>query len=136
MFLGWVMTNIFVGLCFTVFRFYCKGSLVMHKWMMWNAFFLDASMIHLLSQCFPAQCNRGRVLWKCSDPPSPFFHDPFLKRIFFGCGGGWYCRSVENQEAIRMAVVNFPSRASASHAFITKNRGFCLNNQIAIRILH
>ncbi|XP_031111416.1 uncharacterized protein LOC116015476 [Ipomoea triloba] len=45
-------------------------------------------------------------------------------------------RYIENQEAIRMAVVNFPSRASASHAFITKNRGFCLNSQIAIRVLH
>lgn len=39
-------------------------------------------------------------------------------------------------ESVKMAVVNFPSRVAASHAFITKNRGFCLNNQISIRILH
>ncbi|CAH9091747.1 unnamed protein product [Cuscuta europaea] len=42
----------------------------------------------------------------------------------------------QNQEAVRMAVVHFPSQVLASHAFITKNRGFCLNNQIDIRILH
>ncbi|VFQ61371.1 unnamed protein product [Cuscuta campestris] len=39
-------------------------------------------------------------------------------------------------ESVKRAVVNFPSRLAASHAFITKNRGFCLNNQISIRILH
>lgn len=36
---------------------------------------------------------------------------------------------------IRMAFVNFPSKTQAMHAFITKNRGFCLNSQILVRVL-
>ncbi|CDP06677.1 unnamed protein product [Coffea canephora] len=39
-------------------------------------------------------------------------------------------------DAIRMALVHFPSQALAMHAFITKNQGFCLNSQIFVRILH
>ncbi|XP_009780572.1 uncharacterized protein [Nicotiana sylvestris] len=35
----------------------------------------------------------------------------------------------------RVALVQFPSQALAAHAFITKNRGFVLNNQIAVRLL-
>ncbi|PIN08040.1 hypothetical protein CDL12_19385 [Handroanthus impetiginosus] len=41
-----------------------------------------------------------------------------------------------NQGLIRMALVRFPSQALAMHAFITKNRGFCLNNQINVQVLH
>ncbi|KAG5550065.1 hypothetical protein RHGRI_015131 [Rhododendron griersonianum] len=37
---------------------------------------------------------------------------------------------------IRMATVHFPSKTQAMHAFITKNRGFCLNSQILVRVLH
>ncbi|XP_052174451.1 uncharacterized protein LOC127789568 isoform X2 [Diospyros lotus] len=36
----------------------------------------------------------------------------------------------------KMAIVRFPSPTQAMHAFITKNRGFCLNNQILVRVLH
>lgn len=35
----------------------------------------------------------------------------------------------------RTVLVEFPSQALATHAFITKNRGFCLNNQVAVRLL-
>ncbi|PHU06707.1 hypothetical protein BC332_23196 [Capsicum chinense] len=35
----------------------------------------------------------------------------------------------------RAVLVEFPSQALATHAFITKNRGFCLNSQIAVRLL-
>ncbi|XP_023544682.1 uncharacterized protein LOC111804194 [Cucurbita pepo subsp. pepo] len=38
-------------------------------------------------------------------------------------------------EPIRMATVLFPSPTQAMHAFLTKNRGFCLNNQILMRVL-
>ncbi|XP_031395355.1 uncharacterized protein LOC116206696 [Punica granatum] len=38
-------------------------------------------------------------------------------------------------DPIRMATVSFPSRAQAMNAFIAKNRGFCLNNQISVRVL-
>ncbi|KAI3447640.1 hypothetical protein Pfo_004305 [Paulownia fortunei] len=41
-----------------------------------------------------------------------------------------------NQGPIRMALVRFPSQALAMHAYITKNRGFCLNNQITVQVLH
>ncbi|CAA2972382.1 PREDICTED: uncharacterized protein LOC105956648 [Olea europaea subsp. europaea] len=40
-----------------------------------------------------------------------------------------------NQGPIRMAVVRFPSPTLATHAQITKNRGFCLNNQISVQVL-
>ncbi|RVW98845.1 hypothetical protein CK203_024041 [Vitis vinifera] len=39
-------------------------------------------------------------------------------------------------DPIRMALVHFPSQSQAMNAFITKNRGFCLNNQILVRVLH
>ncbi|MCD7467550.1 hypothetical protein HAX54_005050 [Datura stramonium] len=35
----------------------------------------------------------------------------------------------------RTVLVEFPSQALATHAFIKKNRGFCLNNQVAVRLL-
>lgn len=35
----------------------------------------------------------------------------------------------------RTILVEFPSQALATHAFVTKNRGFCLNNQVAVRLL-
>ncbi|XP_022143979.1 uncharacterized protein LOC111013764 [Momordica charantia] len=38
-------------------------------------------------------------------------------------------------EPMRMATVLFPSPTQAMHAFLTKNRGFCLNNQILMRVL-
>ncbi|KAK7859539.1 hypothetical protein CFP56_005929 [Quercus suber] len=38
-------------------------------------------------------------------------------------------------DAIRMAIVNFPSKNEAMNAFIKKNRGICLNNQISVRVL-
>ncbi|XP_057801397.1 uncharacterized protein LOC131016713 [Salvia miltiorrhiza] len=41
-----------------------------------------------------------------------------------------------NEGPIRMALVRFPSQALAMHAYITKNRGFCLNNQITVQVLH
>ncbi|KAJ0087938.1 hypothetical protein Patl1_31978 [Pistacia atlantica] len=40
-----------------------------------------------------------------------------------------------NQELIRMATVRFPSQTQAMNAFLRKNRGFCLNNQILMRVL-
>lgn len=40
-----------------------------------------------------------------------------------------------NPDPIRMATVTFPSAALAMHACITKDRGFCLNNQISVRVL-
>nr|POE59845.1 hypothetical protein CFP56_50031 [Quercus suber] len=36
-------------------------------------------------------------------------------------------------DAIRMAIVNFPSKNEAMNAFIKKNRGICLNNQISLK---
>ncbi|KAK6126123.1 hypothetical protein DH2020_040101 [Rehmannia glutinosa] len=41
-----------------------------------------------------------------------------------------------NQGLVRMALVRFPSQALAMHAYITKNRGFCLNDQITVHVLH
>ncbi|XP_038881279.1 uncharacterized protein LOC120072835, partial [Benincasa hispida] len=40
-----------------------------------------------------------------------------------------------HQQIIRMATVIFPSPTQAMHAFLTKNKGFCLNSQITMRVL-
>ncbi|XP_073157961.1 uncharacterized protein [Henckelia pumila] len=37
---------------------------------------------------------------------------------------------------VKTVLVRFPSQTLAVHAYITKNRGFCLNNQILVKILH
>lgn len=36
----------------------------------------------------------------------------------------------------RMTIVRFPTQTSAMHAFITKNRGFCLNEQVSLQVLY
>ncbi|CAD6210693.1 unnamed protein product [Miscanthus lutarioriparius] len=38
-------------------------------------------------------------------------------------------------EPIRMVLVKFRTKTDAMNAFITKNRGFCLNNQVSMRVL-
>ncbi|XP_062166872.1 uncharacterized protein LOC133873157 [Alnus glutinosa] len=38
-------------------------------------------------------------------------------------------------DPIKMALVRFSSQIEAMNAFIKKNRGFCLNNQILVRVL-
>ncbi|KAL0545033.1 hypothetical protein IC582_020171 [Cucumis melo] len=38
-------------------------------------------------------------------------------------------------EPTKMATVQFLSPIQAMHAFLTKNRGFCLNNQISMQVL-
>ena len=44
--------------------------------------------------------------------------------------------SEEKRDPIRMATVLFSTRTEAMNALIKKNRGFCLNNQISVRVLH
>ncbi|KAJ0979398.1 hypothetical protein J5N97_014872 [Dioscorea zingiberensis] len=38
-------------------------------------------------------------------------------------------------QSLKGAIVHFPSRIDAMNAFLTKNRSFCLNNPITIRVL-
>ncbi|XP_031487402.1 uncharacterized protein LOC116255653 isoform X3 [Nymphaea colorata] len=38
-------------------------------------------------------------------------------------------------DSVRMALVQFPTRLEAMNAFLTKNRSFCLNNPISMRVL-
>ncbi|XP_052146160.1 uncharacterized protein LOC127765333 [Oryza glaberrima] len=38
-------------------------------------------------------------------------------------------------DPIRVVLVKFRSRTDAANAFITKNRGFCLNNPVSMRVL-
>ncbi|KAF5750986.1 hypothetical protein HS088_TW03G01327 [Tripterygium wilfordii] len=40
-----------------------------------------------------------------------------------------------SQDSFKMAMVRFPTQTQAMNAFITKNRTFCLNNQISVRVL-
>ncbi|KAH7513241.1 hypothetical protein FEM48_Zijuj12G0176300 [Ziziphus jujuba var. spinosa] len=38
-------------------------------------------------------------------------------------------------DPIKMATIRFPSQTEAMNAFITKNRAFCLNSQVTVRVL-
>lgn len=46
----------------------------------------------------------------------------------------YHCRA-GSPDPIKMALVRFSSQIEAMNAFIKKNRGFCLNNQILVRVL-
>ncbi|KAJ8747075.1 hypothetical protein K2173_014482 [Erythroxylum novogranatense] len=39
------------------------------------------------------------------------------------------------RQGLPVTLVRFPTRTAAMNAFITKNRGFCLNNPITVRVL-
>lgn len=39
-------------------------------------------------------------------------------------------------EPIRMVLVKFRSKTDATNAFIAKNKGFCLNNAVTMRVIH
>lgn len=62
-----------------------------------------------------------------------------VERFLSGCQYDSSSISVFMRQAfpnpVKIARVSFPSRALAMHAFITKNRGFCLNNQILVEVL-
>ncbi|KAJ1297678.1 hypothetical protein BS78_01G395300 [Paspalum vaginatum] len=59
----------------------------------------------------------------------------------FLCGTNFESPPLENflrpgvPEPIRMVVVKFHTKTDAMNAIITKNRSFCLNNQVSMRIL-
>ncbi|KAH6797737.1 hypothetical protein C2S52_022291 [Perilla frutescens var. hirtella] len=62
--------------------------------------------------------------------------DRFLSGCYFDSSAIQISVRPTNEGPIRMALVRFPSQALAMHAYITKNRGFCLNNQITVQVLH
>lgn len=47
----------------------------------------------------------------------------------------YYCNRPGVPEPIRMVLVKFRTKTDAMNAFITKNRSFCLNNQVSMRVL-
>ncbi|WVZ56508.1 hypothetical protein U9M48_007025 [Paspalum notatum var. saurae] len=59
----------------------------------------------------------------------------------FLCGTNFESPPLENflrpgvPEPIRMVVVKFHTKTDAMNAVITKNRSFCLNNQVSMRVL-
>ncbi|GAA0163564.1 hypothetical protein LIER_19397 [Lithospermum erythrorhizon] len=70
-------------------------------------------------------------------PPNAFIDD--VERFLSGCqyesSTFHFFSRAASPDLIRMATVSFPSQALAMHACITKDRGFCLNNQISVRVL-
>ncbi|GAA0153527.1 hypothetical protein LIER_11743 [Lithospermum erythrorhizon] len=55
-------------------------------------------------------------------------YDPSTFRNIFSRGGF--------PQTVRFVTVSFPSQALAMHACITKDRSFCINKQISVRVLH
>lgn len=43
--------------------------------------------------------------------------------------------SFRTQSPDKFATVRFPSQTQAMNCFITKNKGFCMNNQVLVRVL-
>ncbi|XP_059463225.1 uncharacterized protein LOC132192052 [Corylus avellana] len=63
-----------------------------------------------------------------------------VERFMTGCahdaGIELFLRArAESPDPIKMALVRFSSQIEAMNAFIKKNRGFCLNNQILLRVI-
>ncbi|KAL6503144.1 hypothetical protein OROHE_023773 [Orobanche hederae] len=80
----------------------------------------------------------GKAILLSGIPHNALLED--VERFLSGCQ--YYSSSVTffirplSKRAVRMVVVRFPSQALAMHAYITKNRGFCLNEQITVQVLH
>ncbi|KAL6987510.1 hypothetical protein U1Q18_013254 [Sarracenia purpurea var. burkii] len=80
----------------------------------------------------------GKAVLLQGIPPNAVPDD--IERFLSGCM--YYSSTIQMfskrafPDPIRMAVVHFPSKTQAMHAFITKNRSFCLNSQILMRVLH
>ena len=59
----------------------------------------------------------------------------------FLCGTNYEAPPFENSiragvpEPVRMVLVKFGSRTDATNAFIAKNKGFCLNNPVTMRVI-
>ncbi|KAM3229316.1 hypothetical protein ACQJBY_033124 [Aegilops geniculata] len=59
----------------------------------------------------------------------------------FLCGTNYEPPPFENfiragvPEPVRMVLVKFGSRTDATNAFIAKNKGFCLNNPVTVRVI-
>lgn len=56
-----------------------------------------------------------------------------LKRIL--CVTFLLCCRQAFPDPVKMALVRFPTPSLAMNAYITKNKGFCLNSQILVRVL-
>ncbi|XP_051126753.1 uncharacterized protein LOC127248456 [Andrographis paniculata] len=81
----------------------------------------------------------GRAILLLGIPQNALIDD--IERFLSGCqydstSTRLFVRPVDQGGVVRMAVVWCGSQAAAMHAYITKNRGFCLNNQISLQILH
>ncbi|KAL3646715.1 hypothetical protein CASFOL_009259 [Castilleja foliolosa] len=80
----------------------------------------------------------GKAILLLGIPSNALVDD--IERFLSGCQ--YFSSSIEisyrqtNQGRSRMAVVHFPSQALAMHAYITKNGGYCLNDQISVHVLH
>lgn len=58
-----------------------------------------------------------------------------VERFLAGCRYDASSIQMFGRQPTRTVLVEFPSQTLATHAFITKNRGFCLNNQVTLRLL-
>ncbi|KAM7526273.1 hypothetical protein LguiA_016175 [Lonicera macranthoides] len=62
-----------------------------------------------------------------------------IERFLYGCQYDASSMQIFLKQAfpdpVKMALVRFPTPTLAMNAYITKNKGFCLNSQILVRVL-
>ncbi|KAK0584274.1 hypothetical protein LWI29_010364 [Acer saccharum] len=58
-----------------------------------------------------------------------------VERFLAGCEYDSSSIQLLPRPSMKIAMVRFPSQTLAMNAFLTKNRGFCLNSQISVRVL-
>ncbi|KAK3227708.1 hypothetical protein Dsin_007570 [Dipteronia sinensis] len=58
-----------------------------------------------------------------------------VERFLAGCEYDSSSIQLFPRSSMKIAMVRFPSQTLAMNAFLNKNRGFCLNNQISVRVL-
>ncbi|KAK2647658.1 hypothetical protein Ddye_015147 [Dipteronia dyeriana] len=58
-----------------------------------------------------------------------------VERFLAGCEYDSSSLQLIQRPPMKIAMVRFPTQTLAMNAFLTKNRGFCLNSQISVRVL-
>ncbi|XP_010558298.1 PREDICTED: uncharacterized protein LOC104826994 [Tarenaya hassleriana] len=88
------------------------------------------------AQWDPLPSYEGKVVVLHGIPLNALVDD--IERFLSGCDyhpSFQFVRRGGMPDPVRVAVVHFPSQTHAMNAFFTKNRGFCLNNQVMMQVL-
>ncbi|KAK9127197.1 hypothetical protein Syun_015994 [Stephania yunnanensis] len=126
-------------------RYY--DPVAMHlKFILWNAYHENVRMVAVI--CLYRMLEQGRVYWNIPSYDGKTVLLQGLPRNAlpedvdrFLCGSECFTSTMQMftrqglSNPIKMALVQFPSQIEAMNSVISKNRSFCLNNQILMRVL-